>query len=92
METIKQACERWVNGFNAIPESVVEKLNAYDQSIREITPLTVGDRVYSTDPDWMWKEGEIVETKCDGEKDLYAVPSMTGSFGSVTFAPGADSV
>lgn len=73
METIKQACERWVNGFNAIPESVVEKLNAYDGSIREITPLTIGDRVYSTDPDWMWKEGEIVETKCNGEKDLYAV-------------------
>ena len=26
------------------------------------------------------------------EKDLYAVPSMTGDFGAVTFAPGADSV
>ena len=73
METIKQACERWVETFNAIPQSVIRKLNEYDNSIREITPISKGDRVYSTDHDWMWKEGEVVDTKYDGEDDLYVV-------------------
>lgn len=71
--TIKEACQSWVEGFNAIPESVIRKLSEYDNSIREITPISLGDRVYSTDPDWMWKEGEVVETNYDNESDLYVV-------------------
>ena len=38
---------------------------------------TYGERI------WCFPAGST------NEKDLYAVPSMTGSFGSVTFAPGA---
>lgn len=72
-ETLKDACYAWVNEFNAIPESVIEKLIEFDGSVREITPICIGDRVYSTDYDWMWKEGEVIDTNYDGEKDLYVV-------------------
>ncbi len=41
---------------------------------------TFGERV------WKLPEGS------KNEKDLYAVPSMTGDFGAVTFAPGADTL
>lgn len=41
---------------------------------------TFGERV------WKLPEGS------KNEKDLYAVPSMTGDFGTVTFAPGADTL
>ncbi len=41
---------------------------------------TFGERV------WKFPAGS------NNEKDLYAVPSMTGDFGAVTFAPGADTV
>lgn len=41
---------------------------------------TFGERI------WKFPAGS------SNEKDLYAVPSMTGDFGAVTFAPGADTV
>ncbi|MBQ7730660.1 MAG: membrane protein insertase YidC [Lentisphaeria bacterium] len=41
---------------------------------------TFGERI------WKFPAGS------SNEKDLYAVPSMTGDFGTVTFAPGADTV
>ena len=71
--TLKEACHAWVEGFNAIPDSVIEKLSKYDNSIREITPIAKGDRVYTTDPDWKWQEGEVIDTNYDGEDDLYVV-------------------
>ena len=49
-ETIKEATQHWVNGFNAIPYSLIER--AYKDNIDdliELTPITVGDYVWSND-------------------------------------------
>ena len=35
-ETMREACVAWVNGFNAIPQSLLEKLGP--DEIHEITP------------------------------------------------------
>lgn len=72
-KTLSEACHAWVDEFNEIPESAIVKLSRYDNSVQEITPPAKGDRVYITDPDWMWKDGEIIDTKYDGEDDLYVV-------------------
>ena len=71
--TIKDACYAWVNEFNAIPLSAIEKLQEYDESVHEITPLHKYDRVVVYDDEWAGEHGEIVKTCCDKEPDLYAV-------------------
>ena len=46
-DTIREAAEAWVDSFNAIPSSVIEKLYAAaDDDLWEITPPAVCDRVY----------------------------------------------
>ena len=74
-DTLSDACYAWVNEFNAIPTSVIEKLIEYDgwDSVHEITPLTVGNRVVVIADEDVGEEGEIIETKYDGEDDLYVV-------------------
>ena len=75
--TIKEATEKWVDGFNAIPQAVIEKLIAYNGSdeVREITPPTIGDYVYvytlPDDADTLEHRGEI--TNYDEESGLYTV-------------------
>ena len=63
-DTILEAAEAWVDGFNAIPSSVIEKLHeANEDDLWEITPPSIGDRVY----DWgTHSSGEIVERGDDG--------------------------
>lgn len=79
-EKLEDACHTWVNEMNGIPMSVIEKVNEYDiehngvDSIVEITPPAIGDRVYVYDDDeHAGEEGEIVGTKYDGEDDLYEI-------------------
>lgn len=74
-ETIKDACREWVNGFNAIPQSALEKIVSYEgwESVKEITPIHKYSRVRVVYDEWAGEEGEIVKTNCDGEADLYAV-------------------
>lgn len=43
--TKKEACERWVRGFNAIPLSVVEKL--CERDIDSVIELTTPDEEYT---------------------------------------------
>lgn len=64
--TIREACERWVNGFNTIPQSVVEKLwnCSGGCDIIEITPPAVGDNVYVFDAN---EDGEIAEIQDDDD-------------------------
>ncbi len=70
-ETIREAAEEWVSGFNAIPYSVVEKLRQVNEGdIWEITPPAVGDRV-TIYGDWL--EGEIAATKCGEDEDLFRI-------------------
>lgn len=73
--TIKEATQEWINGFNAIPQSLIEKAyicnNIYDLS--EITPITVGDWVWSNEYQGEYevvsinKQNETAVIKIDGE-------------------------
>lgn len=74
--TIRDAAHEWVERFNAIPYGIVEKLMdryGMDMEVIEITPPCLHDRVYITGDEWADQQGEIVETKYDGEDDLYLV-------------------
>lgn len=74
-DTIKEATYAWVEGFNAIPMSVIEKIDEHDDytSINDITPPAIGDRVYVHTDEHAGDEGEIVGSKYDGEDDLYEI-------------------
>ena len=74
-ETISDACHAWVNEFNAIPQSVLEKLNEFEgwESVREITPLHKYSKVRVVFDEYAGEEGEIIDTNYDGESDLYVV-------------------
>ena len=73
--TIKEATEKWVDGFNAIPQAVIEKLIAYNglDEVREITPPVIDDYVYVYT---LEHRGEI--TNYDEESGLYTVELDTG--------------
>ena len=49
--TVKEAAQEWVRGFNAIPQALIEKayMNNDIDGISELTPLVVGDVVWSND-------------------------------------------
>lgn len=71
--TIRQAAEKWVNGFNAIPQSVVEKLAKADiDSIHEITPPSRYDRVYVCCGDHDGEYGEILHVS-DEDDESYVI-------------------
>ena len=62
-DTIREAATAWVNGFNAVPTTVVEKLMRLDpDEVREITP---GRRDEDADflPMWgtMWSFGDSAD-------------------------------
>jgi len=61
---LEEAVHRWINGFNAIPIGVVEKLQGYfGEDVSEITPAIKGSRVYIFNKN---EYGEIVEISDDG--------------------------
>lgn len=73
--TIKDAARQWVDGFNAIPSSLIEK--AYKNNIDdlvELTPITAGDYVWSNDFQGSFevvsvnKEEETAKIEVDGEE------------------------
>ena len=71
--TIREAAEAWVHEFNAIPQSVVEKLIEAGDEIDEVTPPAVGDYVIVTDyADYRWQHGEIVR-RISTDEDLYLI-------------------
>ena len=62
-DTIREAATAWVNSFNVVPETVVEKLMRFDpDDVREITP---GERDEDADylPMWgtMWSFGNSAD-------------------------------
>ena len=59
--TIREAAESYVSSFNSIPLSVVEKLQKVSNytDIYEVTPPSVGDRVYVFNPPEDENYGEI---------------------------------
>lgn len=74
-ETLSEACHAWVESFNAVPQSVIEKLIEYEgwESVTEITPLHKYSRVYVNFGEYSGEYGEIIETNYNGEDDLYLV-------------------
>lgn len=84
-KTKKDAAYAWVQEFNAIPQSVIEKLNKVDieengEGVVEVTPPTVGDRVSLWDSDYSG-EGEIVgiEFHDDDETEYIIAPDVDTS-------------
>lgn len=70
-DTIREAATAWVNGFNAVPTTVVEKLMRLDpDEVREITP---GRRDEDADflPMWgtMWSFGDSADDYWLEEED-----------------------
>ena len=60
---IKEATEKWVNGFNGIPLELIVKAYKDDiENIYEVTPITVGDRVWSNEEQ---EEMEVLEINVD---------------------------
>ena len=74
-DTLSEACRAWVNEFNAIPVSVLEKLKDYEgwESVREITPISLYGRVRVIFDEFAGQEGEIIGTKYNGEDSMYRV-------------------
>ncbi len=69
-ETLSEACHAWVESFNAIPVSVVEKLKEYSEycDIIEITPPAKYDYVYITGGEYRGESGEIIKTNDEEER------------------------
>ena len=72
--TKMEAARRWVEGFNAIPVGVVEKLLRLDEDdVREITPPCVGDRVYIFYGEYSDCSGEIATVPSMEVSDIYSI-------------------
>ena len=67
-DTLTEACRAWVNEFNFIPSSVIEKLaGANYEDIYEVTPPSKYDRVTVTCGKYRNQDGEIIKTNYRGE-------------------------
>lgn len=80
-ENIREATEAWVREFSAIPQGLIEKAymeNNID-SIAEITPLSINDRVYHYDKGEygyitnMTEDGNFI-VELDGGEEIEAEP------------------
>ena len=61
-ETINDAVHAWVAEFNAIPMAIIDKLlEQNSEELHEITPPSVGDRVFVFDSPADEDTGEIIE-------------------------------
>lgn len=61
-ETINDAAHAWVAEFNAIPMAIIDKLlEANSEELHEITPPSVGDRVFVFNSPADEDTGEIIE-------------------------------
>lgn len=72
-DTIKEACYEWVNGFDRVPSSVLEKLMDYDSSVHEITPPSMYDRICVVFDEHAGEHGEVIETNADNTEGLYKI-------------------
>ena len=68
-KTINDAAHEWVNGFNAIPTGIIDKLMSFDrEDWHEVTIRSIGERVYCNKYD---EYGEI--ESYDDETEEYVV-------------------
>ena len=82
-ETIREAAHAWVNGFNAIPQGLIEKLYkiSYGEEVTEITPPAKYDRVYIYGGEEAGECGEIIERL--EESETYRIELDNGEIISV---------
>lgn len=78
-ETIREACQAWVNGFDAVPCSVLEKLMEYDGSVQEITPPSISDRVEIIYDEYAGEHGDIIEVNVDNTEGYYKIKLDSGT-------------
>lgn len=75
-ETINDAAHAWVAEFNAIPMAIIDKLlEQNSEELHEITPPSVGDRVFVFDSPADEDTGEIIERN----KDIYTIKLDDGT-------------
>lgn len=75
-ETINDAVHAWVAEFNAIPMAIIDKLlEQNSEELHEITPPSVGDRVFVFDSIADEDTGEIIEHN----KDIYTIKLDDGT-------------
>lgn len=65
-DSVREAVQAWVREFNAIPQTVIEKLSTYDFDVMEITPPAKYDRVYIYTGGHGGERGEISGICTDG--------------------------
>ena len=72
-DTIKEAAQEWVKGFNMIPQSVIEKLIQHSDycDLNEITPAAKYDNVSIFSGEYSGEYGEI--EAYDDETQMYWV-------------------
>lgn len=78
--TIREATRSWVETFNAIPTSLIEKLQNIDE-VTEITPFSKGDRVYITS--FKYEGYGEIESRAD---------KIMGMYRYIVFEDGEDGV
>ena len=84
--TIKEAAEKWVDGFDAIQQGMIAKLMEYEpDEWEEVTIPTVGDLAHVYD---LVKYGEIIKIHGESNERLYDI-QMQGS--NVIYTGSADS-
>lgn len=75
-ETINDAAHAWVAEFNAIPMAIIDKLlEQNSEELHEITPPSIGDRVFVFDSPADEDTGEIIERN----KDIYTIKLDDGT-------------
>lgn len=77
-EKLTDACHVWVEGFNAIPGSAVEKIWEYDESVQEITPVCMSDRVSVIFNEYAGERGEVIGTNVDDTEGLCEIKLDNG--------------
>lgn len=84
--TIKEAAAEWVNGFNAVPYAVCEKLlKANECELEEITPIAKNDRVYILSGKFDGQYGEVCEVGEDEDGETVYTVSIDGEAGCVDY-------
>lgn len=77
-EKLTDACRAWVEGFNAIPGSVLERIMEYDNSVQEITPVCMSDRVRVFFNEYAGECGEVIGTNVDNTEGLCEIKLDNG--------------
>ena len=84
-DTIREAALAWVNGFDRVPQGILVKLLQLDcEAVHEITPPSIGNRVYILDGEFCEEEGEISGVNEGAGERTYTVQLDRGGEATVS--------